>query len=64
MFERFKVLICTQEREQYIKEEKREMKRNHKEEIDCGVLMDGSELTARRRSGRGEETRDFLVVDC
>jgi len=56
----FRVLICTQEREQYIKEEKREMKRNHKEEIDCGVLMDGLELsrncfTGRRRSGRGEE---------
>ena len=59
----FRVLICTQEREQYIKKEKkREMKRNHKEEIDCGVLMDGLELsrngfTGRRRSGRGEERR-------
>lgn len=40
------------------------MKRNYKEEIDCGVLMDGLEFTVRSRSGRGEEIRDFLVVDC
>ena len=59
----FRVLICNQKREKYIKkEEKRELNRSHKEDIDCPQLIDRSKptrfgFTGRRRSDRGEERR-------